>query len=94
MKDIDIYNFIDNLILDFINDINKNNYSNKTYDVKIGKNVLNIHIWSEFLDNNSIQVFEVRIKGMLFDYVYTKGVLIEKDYYKILNNEEMWKYGF
>lgn len=93
MKDIDIYNFIDDLILDFINDIKKNNYSNKIYNVQIGGNTLKIHIWSEFLDDRLIQVFEVRIKK-IFDHVYTKGVLIENDSYKILNNEEMWEYGF
>lgn len=92
MKDIEIYNYIDSLIINWVK--NGKLAVNSNSIVRINDNFFELNLWHEIIDNQTMQIFELRDRSKIFDTVYTKGVLFSDDSYKILSNEKLWEYGF
>lgn len=93
-QDNEIYHYIDDLIFNFLS--NKDNIPTLTqsYKTHINDKLVEINIWFECIDNDLIQIFEIRTKSFLFETVYAKGILFNKTGYQIIDNQQLWAYGF
>lgn len=92
MNDNEIYQYLDVLIANFLKENTQTLTQNyKTY---INDKLVQVNLWSEYIDNHLIQIFEIKIKRTLFEQVYAKGVLFDETSHQILDNEKLWEYGF
>lgn len=92
MNDNEMYQYLDVLIANFLKENTQTLTQN--YETYINDKLVQINLWSEYIDNHLIQIFEIKIKRTLFEQVYAKGVLFDETGYQILDNEKLWEYGF
>lgn len=88
------YDFIDDIIYKIIKEpLAQQDEVDKK--IEINKKEFILNIWSEtIVEDNVMIIIEIRKIGLISDTVYTKGILYTESDFRIIDNAEMWDYGF